>query len=73
MVKQFFKSKKAERWSKVLFLKLKGYLSWDATGICSWTSFYLFVYINDKAKHLLSLTRLFADDSSLFLYCSTYC
>ena len=24
------------------------------------------VYINDIAKHLLSLTRLFADDSSLF-------
>ena len=24
------------------------------------------VYINDKAKHLLGLTRLFADDSSLF-------
>ena len=26
----------------------------------------LLVYINDIAKHLLSLTRLFADDSSLF-------
>ena len=24
------------------------------------------VYINDIAKHLFSLTRLFADDSSLF-------
>ena len=24
------------------------------------------MYINDIAKHLLSLTRLFADDSSLF-------
>ena len=24
------------------------------------------VYINDIAEHLLSLTRLFADDSSLF-------
>ena len=28
--------------------------------------FLFLVYINDKAKHLLSLTRLFADDSSLF-------
>ena len=35
------------------------------TGICSWTSFIL-VYINDIAEYLLSLTRLFADDSSLF-------
>ena len=26
------------------------------------------VYINDIAKHLLSLTRLFADDSSLFYF-----
>ena len=26
----------------------------------------ILVYINDIAKHLLSLTRLFADDSSLF-------
>ena len=26
----------------------------------------LFVCINDKAKHLLRLTRLFADDSSFF-------
>ena len=32
-----------------------------------------FVYINDMAKHLLSLTRLFADDISLFLFCSAYC
>ena len=29
------------------------------------------VYINDIAKHLLSLTRLFADDSSLF-YAATH-
>ena len=27
-----------------------------------------FVYINDKAGHLFSLTRLFADDSSLFYF-----
>ena len=33
--------------------------------------FLFLVYINDIAKHLLSLTRLFADDSSLFLFCST--
>ena len=29
------------------------------------------VYINDVAKHILSLTRLFADDSSLF-YANTH-
>ena len=31
------------------------------------------VYINDLTEHLLSLTRLFADDSSLFyIYCSKH-
>ena len=29
-------------------------------------------FFYDIDKHLLSLTRLFADDSSLFLFCSTY-
>ena len=43
----------------------KIYFCGGATGVCSWTSFFL-VYINDIAEHLLSLTRLFADDSSLF-------
>ena len=43
----------------------KIYLCGGAAGVCSWTSFIL-VYINDIAEHLLSLTRLFADDSSLF-------
>ena len=33
----------------------------------------LSVYINSTAKHILSSTRLFADDSSLFLFFSTYC
>ena len=36
-----------------------------AAGVCSWNFLFL-VYINDIAEHLLSLTRLFADDSSLF-------
>ena len=31
------------------------------------------VYINNIVKHLLSLIRLYADDSSLVLFCSTYC
>ena len=65
MVKQLCKSKKAENWSQVLLLRFKIYHCGGATGICSWTSLF-FVYINDIAKHLLSLTRLFADDSSLF-------
>ena len=65
VVKQLFKSKKAESWSQVLHFRSKFYLCRAATGVCSWTSLFL-VYINDIAEHLLSLTRLFADDSSLF-------
>ena len=48
-----------------MLLWLKVYLCWRATRIRSRTSIIL-VYINDIAKILLSLSRLFADDSSLF-------
>ena len=65
MVKQLFKSEKAESWSKIMFFWLKIYICRGASGISSRAPFFL-VYINDIAKHLLSLTRLFADDSSLF-------
>ena len=39
MVKQLFKSKKAESWSKVLLFMFKIYLCGGAAGVCSWTSF----------------------------------
>ena len=39
MVKQLFKSKKAESWSKVLLFMFKVYLCGGAAGVCSWTSF----------------------------------
>ena len=38
----------------------------SSPGISTWTPLLFLVYINDIAKQLLSLTRLFADDSSLF-------
>ena len=68
MVEQLFKSKEAESWSKVLLFMFKIYLCGGATGVCSWTSFLSLVYINDIAEHPLFLTRLFADDSSLFYF-----
>ena len=39
VVKQLFKSKKAESWSQVLHLRSKIYHCRAATGVCSWTSF----------------------------------
>ena len=65
MVKQLFKPKKAESWSNVLFSGLKSIFSGVPQGFFL-GPLLLLVYINDIAKHLLSLTRLFADDSSLF-------
>ena len=50
---------------KIMFFWLKIYIFRGASGISSWASFCL-VYTNDIAKHLLSLTWLFADDSSIF-------
>ena len=44
---------------------LKIYLCWNASRICSRASAIL-EYVNDIATKLLSLTKLFADDSSLF-------
>ena len=64
MVKLLFKSKKAESWSQVLLFRFKIYLYGGDTGVCYLTSFIF--GINDIDEHLLSLTRLFADDSSLF-------
>ena len=29
--------------------------------------FFFLIYVNDNAEHLVSLTRFFADDSSLFV------
>ena len=65
MVKQLFKPKKAESWSNVLFSGLKSIFAGVPQGFFL-GPLLLLVYINDIAKHLLSLTRLFADDSSLF-------
>ena len=60
MVKQLFKSKKAESWFKIMFSGLKSIFAGEVLG-----PLLFLVYINDIAKHLLSC-RLFADDSSLF-------
>ena len=60
MVKQLFKSKKAESWFKIMFSGLKSIFAGEVLG-----PLLFLVYINDIAKHLLSC-RMFADDSSLF-------
>ena len=49
---------------------LKESKSWGSSRVCSRPSIIL-VYINDIAESLLSLTRLFADDSLLFCSAAT--
>ena len=65
MVKQLFKSTKAESWFEVLFLRLKSIFA-GVPQESSLRPLLLMVNINDISKHLLSLTRLFVDDSSTF-------
>ena len=67
MVKQLLQSKKTERMFKITFVLLIIYFCRRTTRICSRTSLILvYTRICDIAKNLLSLTELFADDSSLF-------
>ena len=51
---------------KSCFSGLKSIFAGESHGLVLGPLLFL-VYINDIAKHLLSLTRLFADDSSLFI------
>ena len=39
--------------------------------VLCWALFFFLIYVNDIADSLLSLTRLFADDSSLFYSASS--
>ena len=71
MVKKLCKSEKAESWFKIMFSGLKSIVAGVPQGSVLGSPIFL-VYKNGIAKHLLSLTRLFADDSLFFLFCSTY-
>ena len=44
VVKQLFKSEKAESWFKIIFFWLKIYICRGALGISSWAFFILGVY-----------------------------
>ena len=62
---KLFVKQKAESYSKIKLLFSTSSHSRSTSRICVRTTFFL-IYVNDIAESVLSLTRLFADDSSLY-------
>ena len=69
---KLFIKQKAEKYSKIKLLFSTSSHSRSTSRICFRTTFIFDIYVNDIAESVLSLTRLFADDSSLFLSGSSF-
>ena len=70
MLNSYLSQRKQKVCFKSCYSGLKSIFAGVPQGSVLGPLLFLVYYINDIAKQLLSLTRLFADDSSLFLCCS---